>query len=442
MNKVFFLAVAFGLFSASFADLTVVRTIPIGGSGGLKGPAWSIGNGFISEGPNGVEYLDQSEWFAVKGSTRMAFLEQAHCDTETYLVAAAGDSGVSFTNNRLDYHEAFNIPGGAKDVFPLNGSAIAAGDSGIYWINYGCMGKNPKITQRIGLPLTERITLRNINKSSVDALFALHNAGRNITIYTKLWSDSIFRKYQTLYTGTDTCGIDVSPQGDVIYHAGGELFSIISLDSIIFDTPGGAYSVKSRTWLPPGHLNDIVVDHNRKYAYVLMTNWLKCGAPRCWIQRVLVFNVKDAGHPVLEDSLNLDLPDFNEYNAAGNARRLWFQDSLLYIANLDHGVVIARGYGVMTATEDRQVREMDNTLQMSPNPFNPAVSVSFQMEKAGIAQIQVFSINGKRILNSQEKLSAGHCNIQLNLKGFPSGMYLVRVIQSDRILEKAAFLCR
>ncbi len=189
MKKVLLLAVVFGLVVTGFGDLTVVRTIPVGGDAGLNGSAWSIGNGFISEGPNGVERLDQTEWFDTKGTAYMAFLDWSHCDTETYIVSAAGDSGVSFTNN-LYYNAAFPIPGGAKDIAPFNGSAIAAGDSGIYWIGYGCLGKEPKILWKTSLSLTERVVVRQDLSHEVTWLFALSNAGYDggmISVYHNYW---------------------------------------------------------------------------------------------------------------------------------------------------------------------------------------------------------------------------------------------------------------
>ncbi len=403
MKKVLFLAVVFGLVVTGFGDLTVVRTISVGGPGGLKGSAWSIDNDFytccgflykskagilINEGTDGIDIFspDRSEHgdfpsfpygtFPVIGKAYASFFLQGE-DSIDFLYTAAGDSGISVCRQGWErILRTIKIPGGAKSIEPLwtnNNAMFVGGDSGIFLI------ENDKISWQYSLPFTERIILRHImGISKPDRwIYVLHNRGRSISVFAKSWPETEYKLMNRIpaYTDHDTCGMDVSSDGSIIYYAGGsypylEIFketkkdkeySLLKTCDLYLGGLGGFNPYQC--CFACGHADDIVVDHERGYVYILLTSIL---GSKCPDERVLVFNVKDISNPVLVDSLKLAPPMEAIYIQAGSVKRLLFQDSLLYIANFDRGVTIARGYGVgETTVESRQGHKVNESLQIS-----------------------------------------------------------------------------
>ena len=80
-------------------------------------------------------------------------------------------------------------------------------------------------------------------------------------------------------------------------------------------------------------------------------------------------------------------------------------------------------------------------LKASPNPFNPAVRVSFAVPRQEEVLIQVFSMSGQLIAGERLRCSAGAHTRSLNFAGLPSGVYLVRVrTQGVAMAEKVTYI--
>ncbi len=71
------------------------------------------------------------------------------------------------------------------------------------------------------------------------------------------------------------------------------------------------------------------------------------------------------------------------------------------------------------------------TIRMSafPNPFNPKTSIRVDMEKAGLLELAVYSVDGQKVATIFEgQAAAGSCEFAWDGKDAPSGVYQLRMI--------------
>jgi hypothetical protein len=73
-----------------------------------------------------------------------------------------------------------------------------------------------------------------------------------------------------------------------------------------------------------------------------------------------------------------------------------------------------------------------------PNPFNPTTTLSFQLPVAGIVKLDIFDINGRKVVAQLAALqqpnswyTPGTHHILFDGAGLPSGIYLVRLTVGD-----------
>ncbi|MBC8193254.1 MAG: T9SS type A sorting domain-containing protein [Candidatus Marinimicrobia bacterium] len=67
-----------------------------------------------------------------------------------------------------------------------------------------------------------------------------------------------------------------------------------------------------------------------------------------------------------------------------------------------------------------------------PNPFNPTTTIQYDIPKLMQTKIALYSITGTELAVLHEgQLTAGNHNLQLDLSGYSSGVYLVRIISGD-----------
>lgn len=78
--------------------------------------------------------------------------------------------------------------------------------------------------------------------------------------------------------------------------------------------------------------------------------------------------------------------------------------------------------------------EIANTgLESYPNPFNPETSFRFSLSQAGHVRLEVFNILGQRVaMPVDQRLEAGTHEIGWNADHLASGVYLARLVTSDR----------
>ncbi|MEY2972184.1 MAG: hypothetical protein RL738_1025 [Bacteroidota bacterium] len=68
-----------------------------------------------------------------------------------------------------------------------------------------------------------------------------------------------------------------------------------------------------------------------------------------------------------------------------------------------------------------------------PNPARDAVKVLVAAAQAGDAVVEVFNLNGQRVLGATHTMASGVQELNLNVAGLANGIYTVKVAMSDRV---------
>jgi hypothetical protein len=82
-------------------------------------------------------------------------------------------------------------------------------------------------------------------------------------------------------------------------------------------------------------------------------------------------------------------------------------------------------------------------LPNSPNPFNPITTINYSIAIFSEVNISIYSINGKLIqilVNSSQQ--PGQYVVQWNASNFPSGLYFVKLISSNKKAEQKVLLIK
>ncbi len=81
--------------------------------------------------------------------------------------------------------------------------------------------------------------------------------------------------------------------------------------------------------------------------------------------------------------------------------------------------------------------------QNTPNPFNPATSISFSLEKAGMARLAVYDLLGREIcVLAEGSYSAGQHTIEFNAADLSSGVYVYRLEADGKSLQNKMLLLK
>ena len=77
-----------------------------------------------------------------------------------------------------------------------------------------------------------------------------------------------------------------------------------------------------------------------------------------------------------------------------------------------------------------------------PNPFNPTLSLEYNISEDAQIEVAIFDLNGKRISTLESGFkSVGHYNLAWNAANVPSGIYVVKVVSGDKVdLQKVSLL--
>jgi N-acetylmuramoyl-L-alanine amidase len=84
--------------------------------------------------------------------------------------------------------------------------------------------------------------------------------------------------------------------------------------------------------------------------------------------------------------------------------------------------------------------------QNYPNPFNPSTTISFYLPKAGVVNLEIYNLLGKKIdvLLDKAYLNAGFHRISFDIKDkeFPSGVYFYKLTFDNQIKAKKMLLIK
>ncbi len=77
-----------------------------------------------------------------------------------------------------------------------------------------------------------------------------------------------------------------------------------------------------------------------------------------------------------------------------------------------------------------------------PNPFNNETVISFQLPVSGVANIKLYNLTGKEVVEILNKpMEAGFHEVRFNFGSLPSGVYYYKIIQNDKSeFKKLLFL--
>ncbi len=123
----------------------------------------------------------------------------------------------------------------------------------------------------------------------------------------------------------------------------------------------------------------------------------------------------------------------------------WFPNTLSLSQFAGQDVVIkfecTSDYGNHLFLDDFQVNTTqlgDNELSLItasayPNPARDAVKVALQAAEAGEAAVEVYNLNGQRVIAQSVTLEAGAQELNFNVADLANGVYTVKIALSDRI---------
>lgn len=101
--------------------------------------------------------------------------------------------------------------------------------------------------------------------------------------------------------------------------------------------------------------------------------------------------------------------------------------------------------------EDFDDLDLDNSEVVSdyglaqnyPNPFNPSTQIEYQIPTAGLVQLEVFDILGRKVQTLvNETQEIGKYTVTFNANGLASGVYLYRLSSGNFVTSKKLFLLK
>ncbi|MBT5077802.1 MAG: T9SS type A sorting domain-containing protein, partial [Candidatus Marinimicrobia bacterium] len=78
-----------------------------------------------------------------------------------------------------------------------------------------------------------------------------------------------------------------------------------------------------------------------------------------------------------------------------------------------------------------------------PNPFNPTTTINYSTATFSTVNILIYSMSGEliqTIMNSSQQ--PGQYSVKWNASNFPSGLYFVKLISSNKIAEQKILLIK
>ncbi|WP_158868381.1 T9SS type A sorting domain-containing protein [Maribellus comscasis] len=91
-------------------------------------------------------------------------------------------------------------------------------------------------------------------------------------------------------------------------------------------------------------------------------------------------------------------------------------------------------YGELT------INLISNSIEIYPNPSTGVFNITLANEKEGNVQLDVFSVNGKRIYSGTREVTYDSNTVSLDLTGKPAGIYFFRMTENSTVITRKIVL--
>lgn len=97
---------------------------------------------------------------------------------------------------------------------------------------------------------------------------------------------------------------------------------------------------------------------------------------------------------------------------------------------------------LVSVTPNVEKQDDFQVYQNYPNPFNPETTIRFNLQKAGSARIEIYSITGQIVkIFADNQMTAGNHSVIFDASEFSSGIYFYRLVSGDfSQVKKMVFL--
>ncbi|MAY83272.1 MAG: hypothetical protein CMP59_03985 [Flavobacteriales bacterium] len=127
-----------------------------------------------------------------------------------------------------------------------------------------------------------------------------------------------------------------------------------------------------------------------------------------------------------------------DYNVASN-------DGKIYAGTHGRGVFETDQFVSVQNLDRKEETEVsfESGLKIYPNPVKDVAKVEFEMAERADVRIQVYSLNGRLVLDEQyANQSEGKNTIQINLDELSNGTYIIRAISGDKVASNKLLIYR
>jgi len=87
-------------------------------------------------------------------------------------------------------------------------------------------------------------------------------------------------------------------------------------------------------------------------------------------------------------------------------------------------------------SDSPKLDESISDLNFYPNPSNGQFKLNFNLENQGNTEISIFDLNGREVYREQLNDFAGSYSKDVNLQGQPSGLYILKISQGEKVMSK------
>ena len=84
-----------------------------------------------------------------------------------------------------------------------------------------------------------------------------------------------------------------------------------------------------------------------------------------------------------------------------------------------------------------------NMLKAYPNPFNPSINVSFELNQQSMIKLAVYDIKGAFVQEiTNDVLDMGSYTYNWDASAYPSGVYMLRLSTNSQVLTQKIVLLK